>query len=308
MSQTPPTLLQRRFLAPRYWPYWLVLGLVRATVLLPWRVALGLGAVLGGAGYYLAPKRRRIVRKNLALCFPEWTAAARERLARCHFRALGMGVVEIAMGWWAPDHRVHRRAQVEGLSHLERALEQGRGAILLSGHFTTLELGCRLLTPYQAFHPLYRPEKNPFVATLIERSRLRHVEKLIRSKDLRSMVRSLRDNVPVWYAPDENMRRHMGVFAPFFGVQACTTPATSRLARMTGAPVLGFFQVREPGGRYRVIITPPLEGFPGSDLAEDTARVNALIEEQVRRAPEQYFWGRKRFKTRPQGELSVYDD
>lgn len=307
MSQTPPPLLQRRFLSPRYWPHWVALGLIRAVVFLPWRLALAIGALLGGAGYYLAPRRRRIVRTNLALCFPEWSANERERLARRHFRALGMGVVEIAMGWWAPDRRVHRRARVEGLAHLEQALAAGRGAILLSGHFTTLELGCRLLTPYQRFHPLYRPEKDPFVATLIERSRLHHVEKLIRSKDLRSMVRSLRDNVPVWYAPDENMRRGKGVFAPFFGVQASTTPATSRLARLSGAPVLGFFQVRESGGRYRVIITPPLEGFPGDDLEEDTARINALIQAQVRRAPEQYFWGRKRFRTRPEGAPPLYD-
>jgi KDO2-lipid IV(A) lauroyltransferase len=126
---------------------------------------------------------------------------------------------------------------------------------------------------------------------------------------VRGLLRQLKNNQAVWYAPDQNYSGKQSVFAPFFGIAAATTSATARLAAASGAAVVPFFQERLPGTRgYRLVLEPALEDFPGDDPAADTARVNAVIEEHVRRAPAQYLWVHRRFKTRPAGEAPVYGD
>jgi KDO2-lipid IV(A) lauroyltransferase len=138
-------------------------------------------------------------------------------------------------------------------------------------------------------------------------SRERHVQRAIDRRDVRGILRALRSNEPVWYAPDQDYGREHSVFVPFFGVPAATITATSRLARLSGAPVVPFFQYRLPdAGGYLLRIEPPLADFPSADLEADAARVNALIEARVRDHPEQYLWSHRRFKTRPRGSPSVY--
>jgi KDO2-lipid IV(A) lauroyltransferase len=110
------------------------------------------------------------------------------------------------------------------------------------------------------------------------------------------MIRALRKNEAVWYAPDQSYRNKGAAMVNFFGIPAATTTATSRLARISGAPVLTYFPERLPGGRYRVVIGPPLEDFPGADVVQDVQRFNALLEAQILKVPEQYLWVHRRFK------------
>jgi len=121
------------------------------------------------------------------------------------------------------------------------------------------------------------------------------------------MLRALRDNLPLWYAPDQNYKGQFALFAPFFSVNASTNAATSRLAKISKSPVLPFFQERmEDGSGYRLIIKPPLDNFPGESVEEDTTRINALFEAEIRRRPAEYLWVHRRFKTRPTGEEKIY--
>lgn len=221
---------------------------------------------------------------------------------------MGIGVMEMAMSWWGTDRQLKRLARLDGLEHLHSALEQGKGVILLSAHFTTLEIGGRLLSMSAPFHVMYRSHKNAAFESVLKAARTRHFRKAIPRGDLRGMLRSLRENIPVWYAPDQDYGREQSVFVSFFGVPAATITGTSRLARISKAPVVPFFQTRLPGSRgYQLTLYPALDDFPGESVESDTSRINELIEARIREQPEQYLWAHRRFKTRPEGEPGLYD-
>ena len=274
---------------------------------LPFAWQLAAGRALGRAGLGLAKNRRDIARTNLALCFPELSAGERQRLLEAHFASLGIALIETALSWWGSDQRLEKLVTLRGLEHLNAALRRGRGAILLSAHFTTLEIGGRLLALHAPFHVLYRDHKNPVIENLQQRARRRRFENAIPRGDLRGMLASLKQNHPVWYAPDQDFGLDNSVFVPFFGIPAATLTATSRLARVSGAPVVPFFQRRLPGARgYELTLLPALERFPSDDVEQDTRRLMHLIEARVREQPDQYLWVHRRFKTRPPGQSSVY--
>jgi Kdo2-lipid IVA lauroyltransferase/acyltransferase len=297
-----------RFLAPRYWPIWLGLGLMKVMATLPFHWQLAIGGRIGRWFGQFSSRRRRIAATNLMLCFPDWTAARRAAVLEAHFATLGIGLFEIAMAWWASDDTLHRLARVEGAEYLQRALDRGKGVILLTGHFTTLELGARFMTLLQPLHAMYRPHKNPlFESAQRQQREWRCQLPPLRHEDLRGLLRAFRQGHAVWYAPDQNHGPRNSLFVPFFGVPACTITATSRLAALSGAAVVPYFPRRLPGASgYEVVILPALERFPSGDLVADTRRINELLEQQIRRMPEQYLWVHRRFKTRPPGSPGVY--
>lgn len=275
---------------------------------LPFRWQLTLGGWVGRGIGRMARRRRKIARINLERCFPEQSAAEREQLLDAHFAALGIGLFETAMAWWASDEKLHGLARVEGGGHLEQALARGKGVILLTGHFTTLELGARFITWQQPFHAMYRSHKNPLYEAVMRRERERRSRlPPLPHEDLRGLLRAFKRGRAVWYAPDQNHGRRNSVFVPFFGIPTCTITATSRLAALSGAAVVPYFPHRLPGmAGYEVVILPVLENFPSSDVIADTARINALMEKYVRQIPEQYLWVHRRFKTRPPGQPGFY--
>lgn len=291
---------------PRYWPTALGLGGLRLMILLPisWQQAVGrrLGRWLGK----FARRRTRIGAVNLALCFPELSDAERGKLLRGQLESVGIALFETALAWWGSERRLARISEVVGLEHLHRAQSSGRGILFLTGHFTLLELGARLLTPYHRFHAMYRPQPNALFEAVMEQVRRRHSGlPTITQNDIRTTVRVLKRGGAVWYAPDHDYGRQ-SVFAPFFGVPALTITATSRLARMSNALVLPYYPQRLPDGRYRVTVLPPLEDFPGADAVADATRINTVLEDCIRRVPEQYLWLHRRFKHRPPGEPYPY--
>lgn len=295
------------FLSPRYWPTWTGLGILRLICLLPlpWLVRFGEG--IGWLSGRLASGRRHVVRVNLRLCFPQQSAEELERAVDAHFRALGAGIFEACLAWWASDARLRRHAEVVGLENLDRAMENGTGVLLLTGHFTTLELGGRLIhVAGRVMHGMYKPLKNPLMNYLVHgwRCTAGGLPALPR-EELRPLVRALREGRAVWYGPDQTLDRREGVFVPFFGVPVLMITATSRLAQMGRAKVVPYFPERV-NGRYRVTLLPALEHFPSGDEAADAARVVRAIEEGVRRVPAQYFWVHRRFKVRPAGEPGPY--
>lgn len=284
-------------LAPRYWPTWLAIGLLRLIEPWPYSWQLLIGTTIGRIARLLPLAQVRIARRNIELCLPELTADARKTLLRRHFESLGIGVCETALTWWSGDERIRSLAQVDGLEHLHRALERGRGAILVGGHFTTIEIGTRILGTLVPLNVLYRPPKDAVLSEFMAKWIGRHAQRAIRSDDMGTLVRALRQNGAVWYAPDQFSRDKRAAMIPFFGTPAATTTSTSRLAHVTGAAVLTYFPQRLPDGKgYRVVIGPELRDFPGDDPVADTARLGALLEAQIRHHPEQYLWVHRRFK------------
>lgn len=306
-DDTPPL---HRFLAPRHWPTWFGLGLLRISVLLPYPVLLLLGNGLGLLMYVLLPSRRRIARINLRLCFPGLDDAARERLVRATFRSAGISVFENALSWWGSERRLKRLYRIEGLGHYQTAKAQGRGVILLGGHYTTLEISGRFLAFHVAdLQPIYKRAHNPLYEAVMVRQRKKLFDDLLQSTDMRTIVRNIKAGKTVWYAPDQDFGRERSVFAPFFGVSTATLTTTARLAKLTGAPIVPFASERLPGTQgYRIILLPALENFPSGDDLADATQVNTVLEQQVSTMPEQYLWIHRRFKTRPEGEPDLYRD
>jgi KDO2-lipid IV(A) lauroyltransferase len=284
------------FIAPKYWPTWLGLGALRALELLPFAAQKRVGFALGNLIRHLPLAYVRIARRNIDLCMPQWSAAQRSALVDRHCESLGMALCETADTWWSSDRRVNKLAEVHGLHHLQAAFAKGRGAILIGGHFTTIEIATRILGTVVPLNVVYRPTKNALLSHTMYTSFTRH-GKPIAHDDIRSMIRALKNNEAVWYAPDQSYRNKGAAMVNFFGIPAATTTATSRLARISGAAVLTYFPERLPGtAGYRVFIGPALENFPGVDATQDAARFNGLLEAQILRVPEQYLWMHRRFK------------
>ena len=283
--------------APRYWLTWLGIGFLRVLEPLPFSLQLCIGRAIGRIARILPLAHVRIARCNIALCFPELSADARETLLKRHFESLGIGVCETAVTWWSDNDRVRSLAQVEGADHLHRALARGRGAILVGGHFTTIEIGTRILGTVVPLNVLFRATRDEVLSNFMAGRMAPYAERAIKHDDIRTLVRALRENGAVWYAPDQSYRNKGAAMVPFFDIPAATTTSTSRLALMTGAAVLTYFPERLPGKQgYRVVIGPELENFPSDDPIADTARFGALLEARIRHHPEQYLWIHRRFK------------
>ena len=208
------------------------------------------------------------------------------------------------------EHRFRRLpTRIEGREHARKALDSGKGILAISHHTTCLEIGGRIAS--SVFPPaagMYRPLRNPVLEWYQSRSRSRYGERMIAKQDLRSAIRYLRGGGVLWYAPDQDFGAKRSVFAPFFGIETATLEATSRLIEMTDCVVLPLFPEFEPERRcYTVHIHPPMDGLPSHDILRDLTRINAILEQEVRRAPEQYWWIHRRFKTRPEGEAPFYD-
>jgi KDO2-lipid IV(A) lauroyltransferase len=298
----------RSLLAPRHWPAWLGVATIWLIARLPQSMLMWLGRRLGALVLRIPSARKRIAAANLALCFPELDADARARLVDANLRDIGLMLVEFALGWMGSDRRIAAiPTRIEGLEHLEAARAEGRGVLLVGGHFSHLELCARLVSQRIRIAGMYRRMDSTVFEWAVLRARLDYADAMFDKDDIRGTVKYLRNGGTLWYAPDQDMRSKDTVFAPFFGVPAATITATHHLARMSGAKVIPFFHRRLPGNQgYVLRLGTPLEDFPGSDAEADTARVNACIEQMVREAPEQYLWVHKRFKTRPPGAPAIY--
>jgi KDO2-lipid IV(A) lauroyltransferase len=281
---------------PKYWATWVGLSALRAIELLPFSAQRHVGSALGRLIRHLPLAYVRIARRNIELCLPMLSPQDQADLVDRHCQSLGMGLCETANTWWSSDRRVHELAEIHGIEHLQAALAKGRGAIMIGGHFTTIEIATRILGTVVPLNVLYRPMKNEVLSHTMFTSFSRH-GKPIPYDDIRAMIRALKKNEAVWYAPDQSYRNKGAAMVNFFGIPAATTTATSRLARISGASVLTYFPERLPGNAgYRVVIGPALEDFPGADVIRDAERFNRLLEAQIRRVPEQYLWVHRRFK------------
>ncbi|GAB4345107.1 MAG: lipid A biosynthesis lauroyl acyltransferase [Gammaproteobacteria bacterium] len=294
--------------SPRHWPTWFAVGLLRLALVLPYGWLYRLGRGLGQLGMRLAPGKRCIVETNLRLCFPQASETERREMVRECFASLGVMLFEIPLAWWGKQARLDRLVEVEGREHLQRALEGGRGVILLSAHLTTLELSGRFVSPIHPINVSYRLDKNAVFNRLSLAGRSRHYRRVMSRDDVRALIRTLKEGGALWFAPDENFPRENRIIARFMGVPAATNPATARFARLGRAAVVPFALYRRREGRgYRLVFLPPLEGFPSGDAIKDAQRVNDALTELVRRAPEQYLWIQKRFLHGAEGQLDTYD-
>ena len=221
------------FWTPNYWPTWLALGILRLICLLPHRARLRVGFALGRLGHRLTPSRRAITRRNIELCLPELSTGERDALALAHFEALGASFVEMGIGHWASDEELDSMTRIEGIEHLQKPVDEGVGVILLSAHFTTIEVVGRALKMHgPAYDGVYRKNRSPFITEFLMRGREMAARRGIEKTDIKQMIRSLREGVPVWYAADQSYRGKQSELLPFFGVPSMTNTATTTLGKL----------------------------------------------------------------------------
>lgn len=287
----------------------LLLALLWLFSALPLAVQARVGNAVGRAGFHLVASRRRVALRNLELCFPELTPAARERLAKEHFRWLGRSLLERGLLWYASAQRLRSIIHVEGDVHLAERSE--RPVMWLTPHFMGLDFAGASILLFQKRKGIgvYQEQSNKVMDRALRRGRLRfgNAEVFSRDEAARALFRAIRRGDGFFNLPDMDFGIRDAAFVPFFGVPAATLLAPSRMARALNMIVQPVIAEILPGGHgYRVRYEEPWRDFPSDDAVADSARLNRWIEGEIRKNPAQYLWVHRRFKTRPPGEPSLY--
>lgn len=310
MASTHLPKFNKDFLAPKYWGMWLALVLFRLILCLPYawlrQIGLGLGWLFAKSS--VGKRRLKIAKRNLQLCFPQYSANKIDQILQAHLASVGMALIETGMAWFWSDSRIKRWSKVEGIEHLKT--HHQNGIILVGVHFLTLELGARIIGLHHPGIGVYRPHDNPFMDWLQTQGRLRSNKDMLDRKDLRGMIKALRRGEMIWYAPDHDYGRKNAVFVPFFAVPdaATTTGSYYLLKSVPQSAVIPFAPLRnKDGSGYTLKISPPVEFSDLQDEISIATRMNHVIEQEILRGVEQYMWLHRRFKTRPnENDPSLY--
>jgi len=258
------------------------------------------------------PDRRKVAEINLRIAFPDADDAKINHLVKQSFKNMAVGGFELGLNWWKSD-KLFDLCEIEGKEHLippaTKDNEKPKGIILLSAHFTSLEIPGPTLIHYLPipFQVMYKHAHNKLFDAFMLYHRTRLYEAVVDYHKPIAMIRGLKKGNAAWYAPDQDFRGKDMVFAPFFGVQAGTLTAPARFSEMTGSPVVPYYIKRNADNRgYKLVILPPLKNFPTGDIDKDALIINQTLEHLILQNPEQYLWVHKRFKNRPEGEAAIY--
>lgn len=309
-KQLPP--FQWSFLHPKYWGLWLGLGIFRLILALPYPVLVRLGKGLGKlfAKLGFGKRRIRIAKRNLELCFPDYTQVQIEQILAKNIESIGMAIIETGMAWFWSDKRILKWSKVEGIEYLKN-VPKNTGIILVGVHFLTLELGARIIGLHHQGIGVYRPNNNPLFDWIQFRGRIRSNKAMLNRSDLRGMIKALKTGEMIWYAPDHDYGRRNSVFVPFFAVkETCTTAGSRMLLKSASLSiVVPFSPIRHSDfSGYTLSITPTVDFSDCEDDIQTATKMNKVVEIEILKAIEQYMWLHRRFKTRPnENDPSLYD-
>lgn len=306
MTQLPS--FNRSLLHPRYWLTWLGIAALYLVVLLPYPWLYRLGTGMGRLSMKLMKRRVSIAERNIELCFPAMPVEERKALVKQNFESVGMGVLETGMAWFWPDWRIERWVKVKGMEHMRPLHESGRGVLLIGLHFLTLELGARIFGMQSPGIGVYRPNDNKLLDWLQTWGRMRSNKSMLDRKDLKGMIRALKQGEIIWYAPDHDYGPRSSVFVPLFAIDnVATTIGSYLLAKAAKPAIVPFVPRRLPDGiGYELLIQPATLDAPIDSETATAAWMNKIVEQNILLAPEQYMWLHRRFKTRPEGAPSLY--
>lgn len=299
------------FLHPKYWLLWVVLAVFWLLCLLPRPWLVWLGGLLGRSLVRCSSKLRHVVASNIRACFPNKPEAYYLAAISESAEELGVSIMETFWAWFRDTDKTMRgRFELEGYEHIEQAIEQGRGIIVLACHHGAVDVNGALLSKVdrgdRELIGTFR-QTDAVINHLLHAFRSPFSDRMISAGDQRGMVRALRKKSLVWYAPDIEVKNKASAFIDFMGVKASTTLAVSRLAKATNAVIIPYGHYRlNDRLEYKAVFYPPLNSVPSDDLEADAREVNAAIERIIAPHPFRYWWAIKRFKNRPEGEDSVY--
>jgi Kdo2-lipid IVA lauroyltransferase/acyltransferase len=275
--------------------------------------ALAVGRFVAWTTYHLSKRLRAIATHNLKLALPELQPSEREQIVRGVFANLGRLLAEFCQLPRLTSENVSERVIYDGYENFGRALKRGQGVLFLTAHYGAWEL-----CPYA--HALYghplkfvvRPIDNPLVDELVNGYRMGSGNQVIEKKNsLKEILVTLKRGDAVGILIDQNTFREAGVFAPFFNIPACTTTSLATIALRTGAAIVPGVLIWDKHLRkHQLRFEPPVElvqtGNKQQDILTNTTRCNQVLEELVRKHPDQWLWVHRRWKTRPEGERELY--
>ena len=300
-------MIKNNFFHPKYFTTWILVLLMRLSVFLPFSTQVFLGKIIGKFLYPIMPELRKVAYTNISNCFPEKRQSQVTTMIKRNFEALGISFFETANAYYASDNKIKKVLTIENEYFFTDALKKEGGIILLCSHFMPLMLGSRALLIKHKIANVYRPQNNKLFDQIMVNGYQKNGAVMIKNTDTRSIVKALSNDLPIWYAPDQDLGNKNSIFAPFFDIQTATASATARLAKNNNTRVIPYSFVRTNQG-YKMTFQEPLDNYPSGDALNDAQRTNQILEKQILNNPEQYLWIHRRFKTRPEGESSLYSD
>ncbi len=300
-------MLNIKFIHPKFFPTWILILLMRIGVFIPFSAQVIIGKAIGKLIYPFMSKLRSTAYSNISHCFPEKKHPQVNTLVKHHFEAIGVSLFETANAYYASDKKIIKLLIVKNEQYFTDALKQEGGIILLCAHFMPLMLGSRALLLKHTIANIYRPQNNKLFDQAMVKGYKKHGAVMIKSTDMRSIIKAINNSLPIWYAPDQDLGEKNSVFAPLFGIKTATASATSRLAKNNNTRVIPYSFIRTKKG-YEMSFEKPLLNFPSNNSVDDATTTNMILEKQIKKTPEQYLWIHRRFKTRPEGAKNFYEN
>jgi Kdo2-lipid IVA lauroyltransferase/acyltransferase len=290
------------FLHPKYWGIWFGVGLLKIVHNLPYSIQFKLGKLLGIVMFFIARKRRKIAHANIKRAFPAMDYSDRKNIVKANFESMGVAFIEMAFTWWGNHRKNFNHARERqlikyvGEENLRMAESKGKGVLVLTPHFTHLEMTGLINAFITDLYSVYKPNKNPLLDYLIIKGRTLGPNQClpIDYKNTRRIIKTLREGKNIGYLPDQRYRGKGHLNVPFFGHDAKSHSATSKLAKLTDCAIVPCF-TRRIGQHYETHFLPPLENFPSGDDYADTLRLHQLYEHEINQNPTQYLWVHNRW-------------
>lgn len=267
---------------------------------LPIKWQYSIGKQLGHLLLKLGGTRVKVAQTNIRRCLPELNPAQQNELLKQSFEAAAIGLIEVGMGWWLPEWRFKKLCHYQGLEHIETAQQQGRGLLLITGHFTPMEIGARMIGRKIPCRLLYRKNNNPVFEWLSTRRRAHNMTEMVPHKEIKHFLKCIEAGDTAIYLTDQYYGKRHSTFAPFFNIETATIVKTAEYAQTANAMVMPVQYGRNKNNDgYFLKFYPPLENFPSDNQRRDATVTNQWVEKFARENLEQYFWQHRRFKKVP---------
>ncbi|MDA0148640.1 LpxL/LpxP family Kdo(2)-lipid IV(A) lauroyl/palmitoleoyl acyltransferase [Vibrio sp. LaRot3] len=301
MNTVPRPKFTWSLITPKYWPVWFGFGLLALIVnILPFRLIQLLGALLGRLVKVVGKKRCKIAKRNLELSFPEMSQQERDDIFEKNMTNTGMALLETGMAWFWPKWRLKALSNIVNKEALLEQVVNNRGVLVVCSHHLNLELTAMFFSQFTKGYGVYRAHTNPAYEFIQHRGRTRSGHKMVDRKDVKAMLKLLRQGHRLWYLPDHDYGRRSAVYVPFFGVEhACTTTGSSMLIDASKCAVISGVSVRKDN-QYTLYVGDDISDQVERRNPEQAARViNGELERMIRRDISAWMWLHRRFKNQP---------
>jgi KDO2-lipid IV(A) lauroyltransferase len=286
---------------------------VKALGMLPRPLARAAAISLSWVIYILHSRLRWVGMRNLALAFPEKTPRERAKILRGEFTSLGRQLAEVCLFPKYTLKNINTVIVYDGFENYERAFARGKGVLFLTAHFGGWELSAFAHSLHgHPMHVVMRPMDNVYLDNMIRAYRTMHGNTMVDKDDfVRGLLSAMKQGEVVGILMDTNMTPPQGIFVDYFGIPACTASGLAKIALRTDAAVVPGLSIWDPALRkYRLRFDPAVNlirtGNNEADIAANTQLFTKIIEDYVRRYPDQWLWIHRRWKTRPEGQPPLY--